>query len=190
MAGRLFATLVVLAMLLTGPAAAQSIRVDGETATLVGEIEEDLPDRIASLPEDVRVLVLASVGGYTEAAFDAAKDIRARGLTTYVPEFCFSACTMLFQAGVRRIIGVKGSLMFHPSRPAQRRIRLLGWPHLHPIRPGPEVRRTLQRRGRAHSGSRPSHGCWSGHADRWPLIHQATLRSFSSMATRTSRRPL
>lgn len=24
---------------------------------------------------------------------------------------------MLFQAGVRRIIGVKGSLMFHPSRP-------------------------------------------------------------------------
>jgi hypothetical protein len=117
MAGRLLATLVVLAMLLTGPAAAQSIRLDGETATLVGDIEEDLPDRIASLPEDVRILVLTSVGGYTEAAFDAAKDIRVRGLTTYVPEFCFSACTMLFQAGVRRIIGVKGSLMFHPSRP-------------------------------------------------------------------------
>lgn len=117
MAGRLAATVVVLAMLLNGPAAAQSIRIDGNTATLVGEIEKDLPDRIRSLPEGVRLLVLTSVGGYTEAAFDAAKDIRARGLTTYVPEFCFSACTMLFQAGTSRIIGVEGSLMFHPSRP-------------------------------------------------------------------------
>ncbi|KJS40003.1 MAG: hypothetical protein VR70_07045 [Rhodospirillaceae bacterium BRH_c57] len=96
---------------------AQTIDVQGVVAHLTGDITEDLPEKIAALPDGVRVLVLTSTGGYTAPAFEAAKDIRARNLTTYVPEFCFSACTMLFQAGSRRVIGVQGSLMFHASRP-------------------------------------------------------------------------
>lgn len=98
-------------------ASAETIEVQGVVAHLTGDITKDLPEKIKALPDGVRVLVLTSVGGYTSPAFEAAKDIRARGLTTYVPAFCFSACTMLFQAGSRRIIDPKGSLMFHASRP-------------------------------------------------------------------------
>lgn len=110
-----FAIAVLVTVMPT--AMAETIEVRGAVAHLTGDITKDLPEKIKGLPNGVRVLVLTSVGGYTSPAFEAAKDIRARGLTTYEPAFCFSACTMLFQAGSRRIIGPKGSLMFHASRP-------------------------------------------------------------------------
>lgn len=115
--GRAVVVAIAIYVVVMPKASAETIEVRGTVAHLTGDITKDLPKKIEALPDGVRVLVLTSVGGYTAPAFEAAKDIRARGLTTYVPAFCFSACTMLFQAGVRRVIGVKGSLMFHPSRP-------------------------------------------------------------------------
>ncbi len=44
-----------------------------------------------------------------------AMQIRERKLTTVVQEYCHSACTLVFQSGVRRIIHSDAIMMYHTT---------------------------------------------------------------------------
>lgn len=72
-------------------------------------------EKVKKLPATVDTLVLESDGGKMIGAFDAALVISSHDLTTYVPNFCHSACTMLFQSGKRRIIAPGALMTYHTS---------------------------------------------------------------------------
>ncbi len=62
---------------------------------------------------NVTGIVLASPGGNTYEGRGVAKIIRDHRLNSYVFADCFSACTLAFIAGERRIMGPNGKLGFH-----------------------------------------------------------------------------
>ena len=100
---------------LTTPVRSQTLDVQGDVVTLTGGIEKDLTQRILDLPANVKYLVLSSSGGGVVEAMFSAAEIRDQGLTTYVPEHCDSACTLLFQAGARRFLARSAELFYHPA---------------------------------------------------------------------------
>lgn len=109
-----------LAALLAGPAAADRratrIEVHGQVATFVGVIT---PAHIARLLEavgaqPVDTLVVTSPGGDADAGLALAREVRARGWTVRVREFCASACAnYVFPAARRRVIEPGALLLWH-----------------------------------------------------------------------------
>jgi len=63
----------------------------------------------------VRVLQLTSQGGDTLLAMQMERLVRARGLVTYVPRLCASACAFVFLGGKERYVGPGAALAFHAS---------------------------------------------------------------------------
>ena len=63
----------------------------------------------------VRVLQLTSQGGNTLLAMDMELLVRSRGLVTYVPRFCASACAFIFLGGKERYVGAGAKLGFHAA---------------------------------------------------------------------------
>jgi hypothetical protein len=112
--------LLTLLTLIALPAAAQNrttrIEVQGRVATFVGVIS---PQRTARLLEAARgqpvdTLVITSPGGDADAGLALAREVRARGWTVRVHEFCGSACAnYVFAAAPRRIIEPGALLMWH-----------------------------------------------------------------------------
>jgi ATP-dependent protease ClpP protease subunit len=82
-----------------------------------GPVEFELETVIETLLPSVRTLVLTSNGGYVEPAMRISGVIRQRGYKTYVPLYCYSACTFLFAAGVERVIDPGAELLVHGSMP-------------------------------------------------------------------------
>jgi hypothetical protein len=119
--GWLRATLaLVLAALLTGPAAADRratrIEVQGQVATFVGVITSEhtarLLETVGTRPVDT--LVITSPGGDADAGLALAREVRARGWTVRVREFCGSACAnYVFPAARRRIVEPGALLLWH-----------------------------------------------------------------------------
>lgn len=75
-----------------------------------------LRDRLlASRQAPFDMVLLDSPGGDVTAAIDLAKVIRARNATTHVGENgrCFSACTVLYQSGVRRTAAPSALFLLH-----------------------------------------------------------------------------
>jgi hypothetical protein len=62
---------------------------------------------------DVRIIQLTSNGGHIKAALEVADIIQSRGLDTFVPRMCASACTIAFLAGHRRFVTETAQLGFH-----------------------------------------------------------------------------
>ena len=63
----------------------------------------------------VHVLQLTSQGGNTLLAMDMELLVRSRGLVTYVPRFCASACAFVFLGGKQRYVGPGAKLGFHAA---------------------------------------------------------------------------
>jgi hypothetical protein len=77
-------------------------------------VPQNLTATLASAPR-VRTVRLDSPGGYLRPALQVAEIIRVRGLDTYVPRMCASACTVVFLAGKDRFLGPDARLGFHQA---------------------------------------------------------------------------
>jgi hypothetical protein len=77
-------------------------------------VPQNLTAALASAPR-VRTVRLDSPGGYIQPALQVAEIIRARGLDTYVPRMCASACTVVFLAGKDRFLAPDARLGFHQA---------------------------------------------------------------------------
>lgn len=89
---------------------------DGRDLHLAGDLTEGVAARVARLlaahPQIAR-LTLTSDGGLVEEGAAIGALVAARGLATYVPDACASACTLIFVRGRRRLIAPGGRLGFH-----------------------------------------------------------------------------
>ena len=96
---------------------------DGSTAQIAGVIDYAMlsafQEAVKAHPQLHRVH-LESEGGLIYAARVMANLILAQGLETEVSTTCNSACTLIFAAGSRRVLGKQGRLGFHSyGRPSQ-----------------------------------------------------------------------
>ena len=83
---------------------------------LNGEIDAALANDFFSALEarpEARILLLNSPGGYVDNALQVAREVRRRGISTYVAQGmgCYSACAYIFFAGENR--DVEGELGVH-----------------------------------------------------------------------------
>ncbi|MFD0935174.1 hypothetical protein ACFQ12_08255, partial [Methylobacterium trifolii] len=88
----------------------------GADVRLSGDLLEGTADRLGALlaahPEVVRIH-LTSEGGLVDEGLALGELIAARGLSTYVPDYCVSACTLAFVRGRERYLRNQGRLGFH-----------------------------------------------------------------------------
>ena len=91
----------------------------GDVLYIEGEIHAQQPIELREGKfNGVHTVVLNSPGGDGPAGLEMAQIIRERGLTTVVPAngTCASACTFVFQGGVRRIAYESSLFMYHGPR--------------------------------------------------------------------------
>ena len=83
-----------------------------------GQINQVEYNRFMKNFKSIKILVLDSRGGVYEYSKHMATVIRRMQLITIVPNnaTCESACTLLFQAGVKRIAGYDAKFMYHGLR--------------------------------------------------------------------------
>ena len=95
-----------------------TISVGGDPSVFYidGHITEETWNRFIVRLSHIKTVELNSPGGYVVPAEKIAKKIREKGLTTRVREggWCFSACVLLFQSGVKRIAHNVSIFMLHP----------------------------------------------------------------------------
>jgi len=88
----------------------------GRDLRLAGDLTEGMAVRVAAIlaahPQIAR-LHLTSDGGLVEEGAAIGALVAARGLSTYVPDACASACTLIFVRGRTRYLGTGGRLGFH-----------------------------------------------------------------------------
>jgi hypothetical protein len=98
------------------PAYTLSLSPDGHALQLSGGVRfglaRDLRTMLDATP-GIKTVILTSPGGRLAEAETVAHLIKARGLDTYVPRYCYSACTRIFVAGKARMLGLGGKLGFH-----------------------------------------------------------------------------
>ncbi len=89
---------------------------DGRDLRLAGDLTAGVAARVAETlaahPQIAR-LHLTSDGGLVEEGAAIGALVAARGLATYVPDACASACTLIFVRGRTRYIAAGGRLGFH-----------------------------------------------------------------------------
>jgi len=98
------------------PAYTLSLSADGHAVVLSGGVRFGLARDLQSLLDatpGIATLILTSPGGRLSEAESVAHLIRARGLNTYVPQYCYSACTRIFVAGEQRTLAIAAKLGFH-----------------------------------------------------------------------------
>ena len=88
----------------------------GEDVRLSGELDEGAADRLRALLDAhpaVARLHLTSEGGLVDEGAAIGEIVASRGLVTYVPDYCVSACTLAFVRGRERWIVAQARLGFH-----------------------------------------------------------------------------
>ena len=99
-----------------GPAAIIALGPDGTDVRLAGEIHEGDAARLTAILDahpGVTRIHLTSDGGLADEGQALGGVIAAHGLTTYVPDYCVSACTLAFVAGRERLALRDARLGFH-----------------------------------------------------------------------------
>ncbi len=89
---------------------------DGKTVYLSGDLGWDLRRSFLKTLDhspDVKTVQLQSNGGLVFVGRALALAITDRGLNTRTEGTCYSACTIVFMAGVQRTLGKQGVLGFH-----------------------------------------------------------------------------
>ncbi|MCJ2048292.1 hypothetical protein [Methylobacterium sp. J-070] len=120
-----------------GPAIPARVTVGpgGLDLRLAGDLTEGVAGRVAALldahPRIAR-LHLTSDGGLVEEGAAIGALVAARGLATYVPDVCVSACTLIFVRGRGRFLAAGGRLGFHAP------YTLGAHGRMHPVDPAPE----------------------------------------------------
>jgi hypothetical protein len=100
------------------PAYSIQITRDGTEAEIVGGFKYGLTDEFAARTKDarrLRIVRLDSSGGRLGEGEKLFALIRERGLSTYVPSKCFSACTLAFAGGRERVLRKGATLGFHKA---------------------------------------------------------------------------
>jgi hypothetical protein len=99
---------------------------DGYVLRIIGDVEVGFADKVAAaLSENpsVEVVALGSAGGIVSEALKAGIEIRTRRLKTTLWNNCYSACPLVFLAGVDRMIwSPYPELGFHQISVGQRAI--------------------------------------------------------------------
>ena len=80
-------------------------------------ISKDFEQVLNENPQ-VKTITFFSQGGLEYEARNISSIIKERGLNTYVPEYCVSACTSAFIGGKKRQMSSKALLGFHQGKPA------------------------------------------------------------------------
>ncbi|PTQ69140.1 hypothetical protein [Pseudomonas sp. GV071] len=75
----------------------------------------DAVKKILDSAPGVRIIHLNSVGGRITEGDKLARLIAERGLITYTPDTCASACALAYLAGRERYLGEKGKIGFHSA---------------------------------------------------------------------------
>ncbi|WP_143277654.1 hypothetical protein [Bordetella genomosp. 10] len=89
---------------------------DGKSVILTGFLHQGAAERVRQALDtapQARTLVLTSPGGRLQEGELLANLVRARGLDTYVDEYCASACTYAFLAGRERAATPNARIGFH-----------------------------------------------------------------------------
>lgn len=89
---------------------------DGRTVIFRGHITYGATKELLRLVKEnpgVMEVHLTSGGGYVQPALIVANALQLRGVTTFVPKECTSACTLLFLGGAERYIAPGAKLGFH-----------------------------------------------------------------------------
>ncbi len=118
---RTFFVLLFLLILLSAcayelPTATVVIGGEPGVVSIYGRIDPELVERIITLdPTEIKRIELNSGGGKLYAAIEIAEFVRKNNLETYVGSYrlCASACTIIFQAGVKRIAHETAYFMYH-----------------------------------------------------------------------------
>jgi hypothetical protein len=93
-----------------------SVRADGYKLHVTGPIDVGLfpvVEKVLADNPEIRIVVLDSPGGDVDEAMRVATMVRLRRLVTGVSRRCSSACTIIFAAGIERILLPSGKLGFH-----------------------------------------------------------------------------
>lgn len=100
------------------PASGPRCRVIGEVFYFDGAVTEDLYYELRDHAPQIKTIELNSFGGAVVAAYKIAELVRERGLSTNVRKGarCASACTLIFQAGVRRTAYPTTRFLYHAAR--------------------------------------------------------------------------
>ena len=88
----------------------------GRDIRLAGELTDGAAKRLARLLEanpQVERIHLTSEGGLVDEGEALGKLIGKRGLATYVPDYCVSACTLAFVRGRERLMTKASRIGFH-----------------------------------------------------------------------------
>lgn len=98
------------------PPATIELGPKGDDVRLTGELGEGVAKRLAALlathPHVVRIH-LTSEGGLADEGQALGNTIAARGLVTFVPDYCVSACTLAFVRGRERLVLEDSRVGFH-----------------------------------------------------------------------------
>lgn len=98
------------------PPARVALGPGGRDIRLAGELGEGTAERLRALlaaNSQVERLHLTSEGGLVAEGQAIGDLVAERGLATYVPDYCVSACTLAFVRGTRRYLVEGGRLGFH-----------------------------------------------------------------------------
>ncbi|HVX80623.1 MAG: hypothetical protein ACTHOR_14410 [Devosia sp.] len=98
------------------PSYSLSLTADGTMLVVAGGVRFGIDRDIAAVLDKtptISTIALTSPGGRLGAAEQVALMIRERGLDTYVPQSCLSACTRIFVAGRHRTLLDGARLGFH-----------------------------------------------------------------------------
>lgn len=100
------------------PANGPSCRVVNDTFYFEGAVTEDLYFELRDYHPDIKHLELNSYGGLVEAAYKIAALVREKQITTNVRKDakCASACTLIYQAGVKRTAHPSVRFLYHGAR--------------------------------------------------------------------------
>ncbi|MFH6783851.1 MULTISPECIES: hypothetical protein [Methylobacterium] len=99
-----------------GPPARVTLGPGGRDVRLWGDLNDGTAERLRRLLDahpGVTRLHLTSDGGLVDEGAAIGELVAARGLSTYVPDYCVSACTLAFVRGRERIIMGDSRLGFH-----------------------------------------------------------------------------
>lgn len=94
----------------------------GRDLRLSGDLTEGVAAQVSALlaaNPGIERLHLTSDGGLVEEATAIAAEVAERGLSTYVPDVCASACTLIFVRGKHRYLAEGGQLGFHAPYDAE-----------------------------------------------------------------------
>ncbi len=100
------------------PSMGPRCRVVGDVFYLDGMVGDEMFYELRDHAPHAKVIELNSYGGLVEPAYKIAELVRARGMHTNVRKGakCASACTLIYQAGVRRTAYPLTRFLYHGAR--------------------------------------------------------------------------